>query len=75
MILPTKYITTENSLLGLGALILTRLDKPVTVSSLWEEMRNSPQIATYERFTLCLDFLYMVNALEYDEGKLRRAAK
>ncbi len=72
MIFPTKHITVENSLLGIGALILTRLKRPTTVSSLWEEMRLLPQISTYERFTLGLGLLYMINVIELSEGKLRR---
>ena len=52
MILPTKHITAENSLIGLGALLLSQLDSPTTVSTLWQGVRGLPQIATFERFTL-----------------------
>ncbi len=72
MILPTKHVTEENSLLGVGALILAHLKRPTTVSSLWEEMRSLPQVSTYERFTLGLDLLYMIKVVELREGKLQR---
>ena len=72
MILPTKHITVENSLLGVGALILAHLRRPTTVSSLWEEIRELPEVSTYERFTLGLDLLYMIDVIEIRESKLRR---
>ncbi len=72
MILPSKHISVENSLLGVGALILAYLRRPTTVSSLWEEMRSLPQISTYERFTLGLDLLYMIKVIDLHEGKVRR---
>ena len=72
MILPTKHITVENSLLGVGAIILVHLQRPTTVSTLWEKLRILPEISTYERFTLGLDLLFMINAIELNEGKLRK---
>ena len=72
MIPPTKHINVQNSLLGVGALILVYLRRPTTVSSLWEELRSHPEISTYERFTLGLDLLYMINVIELRDGKLRR---
>ena len=72
MILPTKHMTVNYSLLGVGALILSRLNQPRTVSAMWEEFRGYPEISTYERFTLGLDLLFMINAIELYEGKLRK---
>jgi hypothetical protein len=57
MILPSKHIDAERSLLGVGAVILGYLDQPKTVTGLWEKVRNLPQIGTFERFTLANDFL------------------
>lgn len=74
MILPTKHITEENSIIGLGALLLPHLHQPTTVSSLWSEMRAYPQIATFERFTLSLDLLYIMNIIEYRDGSIRRVS-
>ena len=72
MILPTKHISIENSLIGLGALVLSHLDQPTTVSSLWQQVRELPQIATFERFTLSLDLLYIMNIIDYRDGSIRR---
>ena len=74
MILPTKHITVDDSLIGLGALLLSHLDQPATVSVLWQEVRELPQIATFERFTLTLDLLYLMNVIEYRDGDIRRVS-
>jgi hypothetical protein len=72
MILPTKHISTRNSLLGVGAKILEQMYYPRTVTSLWNAVSTMPEVATFERFVLTLDFLYMIGAVEMDEGLLRR---
>lgn len=72
MIIPTKYITLENSLLGVGAEILKRLEKPKTVSTLWEQSKYLKGIKTYRMFTLTLDFMFMMGILEFSEGFIRR---
>lgn len=74
MILPTKHITAENSLIGLGALLLAHLEQPATVSILWQDVRESPYIATFERFTLTLDLLYLMNAIDYSDGHIIRVS-
>lgn len=74
MILPTKHISTGNSLLGMGAALLAALDRPRTVTSLWDEARGWPETATFERFTLALDLLYACGAIFLDDGLLRRGA-
>jgi hypothetical protein len=72
MILPTKHISTRNSLLGVGAKILEQMYYPRTVTSLWNAVSTMPEVATFERFVLTLDLLYMIGAVEMDEGLLRR---
>jgi hypothetical protein len=75
MILPTKHINPLDSLLGVGALILERLKTTKTVTQLWDEMRDSPQVVTFERLVLGLDLLYMMGLVELDGGVIRRAGK
>ena len=72
MIIPTKHIKLENSLLGLGADILRHLEKPKTVSTLWEQAKLIKGIKSYGRFTLVLDFMFMINAIKFSDGFLRR---
>ena len=75
MILPTKHVSAEHSLLGVGALVLSRLGRPRTVSALWEDVRPSSQVATFERFSLALDLLYAIGAVDFRDGLLQRTAQ
>lgn len=72
MILPTKHINVQNSVIGISAFLLTQLEQPQSISSLWDNVREVPEIATFERFTLALDLLYMIGAIEYTNNRLRR---
>ena len=73
MILPTKHIPSSTSLLGIGATILNRLNTPRTVSNLWEEVRDNPDVGNFERFTLALSFLYSIGSIEFNKGLLTLA--
>jgi hypothetical protein len=79
MILPTKRITHDRSLLGIGAEILTLLDKPKTVSRVWDELKSRRMnkkfapIVIYDWFILALDVLYMLNAIHFEKGVLLRS--
>ena len=77
MILPTKHLPVENSLLAIGARVLQLLDEPKTVSRLWNEItdmrrRANSTLITYDWFVLSLDLLYMLNSIELELGRLRR---
>ena len=72
MILPTKHISVERSLLGLGSIILQHLDRPRTITALWERTHKIPEVATFERFILTIDFLYMIGVVTVSDGLLRK---
>lgn len=72
MILPTKHISVNNSFLGLGGIILVHLNQSKTVTTLWNEVSKKPEFASFERFILTLDLLYMIGAIELEEGLLRK---
>lgn len=72
MILPTKHIKLTNALLSVGAVLLKNLDSTHTVTSLWSATHNLPEVKTFERFTLGLDLLFMIGAVNFQEGLLRR---
>jgi hypothetical protein len=80
MILPSKKIRPENSLIYIGGKILDLLDEPKTVSQLWEEFKikrmsdfnlKAPEI-TYDWFVLALDLLFVLGTFELLQGKLHR---
>lgn len=80
MILPTKHIRPERALLTIGAEVLGCLREPMTVSRVWDELRrrrgemSEPSAITYDWFVLALDLLFIVKAVEFDSGVLRKAA-
>ncbi len=78
MILPSKHLSQERALLTAGAKLLVRLAKPKTVSSLWEEIScpaekqaRKPALR-YDSYVLTLDLLFMIGAVELQDGLLRR---
>ena len=75
MILPTKYIRLSNSLISVGAVLLKHIDNNHTVTALWNTANILPEVKTFERFTLGLDLLFMMGAVEFRDGLLRRASK
>ena len=78
MILPTKRITPERALLGIGADVMTLLEEPKTVSRLWNEFKTLRQtktpagMVTYDWFILSLDLLCTLRAIRLEEGLIQR---
>lgn len=79
MILPTKHVRTERALIGIGGELLELLREPMTVSRLWNEVRERRTVAAptapidYDWFVLALDFLFLVGAVESRRGLVVRA--
>ena len=80
MILPTKHLPAEKSLLVVGASILELLEQPQSPSTVWSMLR-SQEInktgslhVTYEWFVIALDFLYAVKAVDFENGLVLRAS-
>jgi hypothetical protein len=71
MILPSKHISQEKALLTVGAELLKHLDRPRTVSAVWEDVHNSAAVS-YDWFILALDLLYTMDAVEVHDGLLSR---
>jgi hypothetical protein len=74
LILPSKHLRLEQSLLAASASVLVALRSPLTVSSVWERVRDSEAIETFERFTLSLDLLFTLGLITLDSGRLRRTS-
>ena len=81
VILPTKHLSEEKSLLRVGGDILLLLDTPKTVSRLWIEVRNmradrsATSSITFSWFVLALDLLFILRAVEYSSGRVGKAQK
>lgn len=76
MILPTKHLSIDRSLLGVGADILTVLDRPKTVSSIWTDFQalrgKTAQRIPYDWFVLAISMLYSIEALQMSRGLLEK---
>lgn len=76
MILPTKHLPLDRSLIGVGADVLSLLETPKTVNKLWVEFqalseeKNSRR--TFDWFTLTISMLYSVGAIEMAGVRIRR---
>lgn len=78
MIAPTKHLTLKRSLLGVGADILSLVDAPMSISSLWDRFKEirGPEESNripFEWFILAIDMLYLLGAVEYRRGRLVRS--
>lgn len=73
MILPDKNIKLEYSLLNCGALILEELESPLTISALWEKVKEQRAFVGYEKFILTIDYLYMINCIYDINGLVGRS--
>lgn len=78
MLTPTKNIHEDQSIVKVGARILSFLSNPKTVNLLWKkydsyqsDLTNIPKI-TYDIFILGLNFLFIINAIEYRDGIIWR---
>jgi hypothetical protein len=81
MILPTKHIRPDRALLAVGGDVLGHLHEPMTVSRLWDDVRahrgepDQPSPINYDWFVLALDLLFLIGAVEFERGLLRRAPR
>jgi hypothetical protein len=72
-LLPDKHVSLSSSLLGVGATILRKLDKPSTISGLWDRCRTSEEIATFARFSAALSLLFAIGAINVENDILVRS--
>lgn len=78
MILPTKHLKPERSLLAIGAEVVSILDEPKTISRVWEEFLKTRSGAKgqasvpYGWFVLSLDLLFILGAIECHAGRVAR---
>lgn len=72
MILPSKHISEDQALLGIGAVLLQEIRQPQTVTSLWERVRTYKTVGTFERFVLALDLLYIAGVITLTRGMIEK---
>ena len=71
MLMPDKTLTLTNAIIGIGSVILKALGPNDTIS--WSKVNKGNEIA-FDRFTLALDFLYVIKAIHYNDGLIKIGA-
>lgn len=68
MLLPTKHLRPEQSLLVLAAEVLAVIDRPMSVSAVWDRLseRARPFDIGFDWFVLALDTLFLIEAIDLD---------
>lgn len=73
MILPKKHISLYESLFGYGAFLLELIKEPTTMELLWKryqdayKQKNYSVKFTFDQFIVTIDYLFMINAISFDE--------
>ncbi|MCP1549375.1 MULTISPECIES: ABC-three component system middle component 6 [Methylobacteriaceae] len=82
MILPSKHLSQDRALIGVGADILEILTRPMTVSEAWDGVRKNrasrpdSAVLPFDWFVLAMCLLRALGALDLnDEGLLVRAER
>ncbi|WP_406085521.1 ABC-three component system middle component 6 [Streptomyces virginiae] len=78
MLLPSKAIPSDQAMIAVGAQILMQLDRPGSVSAVWQrlidwrEEKSMPSAIPFWWFALSLDLLYATGAVAIRDGELAR---
>lgn len=78
MILPSKHLTAEKALLTVGSELLVQLRHSRTVSGLWDSVRKETAMSkhlSYDWFVLALDLLFMIGAIQFEDGVVSKAGQ
>jgi hypothetical protein len=76
MILPSKHLSQNRALVGVGADILSQLQEPITVSELWERVRDTRKMRAdesplpFDWFVLALTFLHAIYVVDIAGGTI-----
>jgi len=69
---PSKHVSFNESIVGIGAIILKHLDGGKAIDDLWRELRGTkashyrlPERVDFDVFILAVDFLFLVGAVQH----------
>lgn len=80
-LLPSKHVTFSESILGLGALILSQIGQGRTIDDIWMLLHQPkgseaamPEKTRFDDFLLSLDLLFMIGAVrQAPSGEIQHA--
>ena len=72
MIMPSKYLREDEDIVGVGGILLHCIESRRNLSSLWEDVKTNHTVATFERFILALDFLFLLGLIEIKGNEIMR---
>lgn len=72
MILPTKFIPENQSLLYIAGVLFKQLSVEHTVSDLWHKNRSSSEFGTIQQMLLALDLLFTLGLIKTNNGMISR---
>ena len=55
-------------------MVFSELSQPRTVTALWEAVRESGSVGTFERFVLAVTMLYTLRMVRFEAGVIIRGA-
>lgn len=71
---PSKHVSFNESIVGIGAIILKHLDGGKTIDDLWRELRRVkashdrlPEKVDFDMVILAVDFLFLVGAVKQND--------
>lgn len=70
MIMPNKFLSEYDALIGVGSVLLDKLTVGKTLSTLWDETKDISNIGNFERFILGLDLLFILGLIEVKIDKI-----
>ncbi|RJX23873.1 MAG: hypothetical protein C4537_07815 [Acholeplasma sp.] len=71
MILPKKHINLSESLLGLSAIVLSRIEEDKNIDEIYVSVardKRTPKSTDIDTIVLCLDFLFAIGLVHLNEN-------
>jgi hypothetical protein len=75
MILPNKHLRENETLIGVGAVLMQKIPSSILISDLWELVKEVSNIGNFERFILGLDLLFLLDVIKIENNQIIRIAK
>jgi hypothetical protein len=71
VILPSKQLPLDKSVLGAAAIVLRDLASESTVSEVWDAA-SAAGISSFDHFVRALDLLFLLGVVDHKRGRLVR---